>query len=51
MDVTTGAVLGPHHDGEICIKAPTVMKGKIALTSFLSKDSSDPPLQDEISRL
>ena len=35
VDVTTGAVLGPHQDGEICIKAPTVMKGSIALTSFL----------------
>jgi len=27
VDVTTGAMLGPHQDGEICIKAPTVMKG------------------------
>ncbi|XP_078382022.1 uncharacterized protein LOC144664698 [Oculina patagonica] len=27
VDVTTGSVLGPLQDGEICIKAPTVMKG------------------------
>ena len=27
VDVSTGDVLGPHQDGEICVKGPTVMKG------------------------
>ncbi|XP_022808061.1 4-coumarate--CoA ligase 1-like [Stylophora pistillata] len=27
VDVTTGAVLGPSQDGEICLRGPTIMKG------------------------
>ena len=27
IDLETGEALGPGHDGEICVKGPTVMKG------------------------
>ena len=29
FDVTTGALLGPDQDDEMCIREPTIMKGCI----------------------
>ena len=36
VDVSTGAILGPHQDGEICVRGPTVMKGIEAPTMGFS---------------
>lgn len=36
VDVSTGAILGTHQDGEICVRGPTVMKGIEAPTMGFS---------------
>jgi len=27
IDVTTGELLGPNQEGEVCVRGPTIMKG------------------------
>ena len=35
VDIENGDELGPNKEGEICVKGPTVMKGRDRVTGFL----------------